>query len=95
MAILSEKKRGAEDNFFSINNSGLFAFFFVFYFGCTRWHVGSQFPNQGSNLRPLLWKHGFLITGLPGKSLNFFNLLKKKTVFIEPGKEQASMKAGG
>ena len=74
MAILSEKKRGAEDNFFPINNSGLFAFFFVFYFGCTRWHVGSQFPNQGSDLHPLHWKHGFLITGLPGKSLNFFNL---------------------
>ena len=28
MVILSERKRGAEDNFFSINTSGLFAFFF-------------------------------------------------------------------
>ena len=85
MVILSEKKRGAEDNFFSINTSGLFAFFF----GCTRWHVGSQFPNQGSNLRPLHWQHGFLTTGLPGKSLNFFNFLKKNTDFsLNPGKSR-------
>ena len=29
---------------------------------------GSYFPNQGSNLHPLHWKHGLLTTGLPGKS---------------------------
>ena len=31
--------------------------------------MGSQFPDQGSNPRPLLWKHGGLTTGPPGKSL--------------------------
>ena len=30
-------------------------------------HVGSQFPNQGSILTLLHWKHGVLATGLPGK----------------------------
>ena len=34
-------------------------------------HVGSQFPNQGSNLHPLRWKHGVLAPGPPGKSLFF------------------------
>ena len=45
----------------------LFPFFFLF--GCATQHAGSQFPNQGLNLRPLHWKHGALTTGLPGKSL--------------------------
>ena len=27
-----------------------------FFFGCTTLHVGSQLPDQGSNLRPLHWK---------------------------------------
>ena len=31
-------------------------------------HSGSQFPNQGSNPRPLQWKHGILTTGPPRKS---------------------------
>ena len=30
--------------------------------------MGSQFPDQGSNLRPLHWKCGVLTTGPPGKS---------------------------
>ena len=30
-------------------------------------HVGSYFPNQGSNPHPLHWKGGFLTTGPPGK----------------------------
>jgi len=33
-------------------------------------HVGSQFPNQESNLCPLQWKHRVLTTGHPGKSQN-------------------------
>ena len=33
-------------------------------------HVGSQFPNQGLNLRPL--KGGVSTTGLPGKSFKLF-----------------------
>ena len=31
-------------------------------------HEGSQFPDQGSNLCPLQWKHRVLTTGPPGKS---------------------------
>ena len=30
--------------------------------------MGSQFPDQGSNQRPLQWKRGVLTTGPPGKS---------------------------
>ena len=41
---------------------------FLFFFGCTVWHVGSYFPDQGLNPRPLHWKHGVLTTGPPGKS---------------------------
>ena len=33
-------------------------------------HVGSQFPNQGSNLCSLQWKHRILTTGSPGKSFS-------------------------
>ena len=41
------------------------------------WHAGSLavaygnlFPDQGSNLGPLHWKHGVLATGPPGKCLH-------------------------
>ena len=40
------------------------------FFAATKWHVGSQFRNQGWNSHPLHWKWGVLTTGLPGKSLN-------------------------
>ena len=33
-------------------------------------HIESQFPGQGSNTQPLYWKHGILMTGPPGKSMN-------------------------
>ena len=46
-----------------------FFFFNICLFGHAMWHVGSLFPNQGSNLRPLPWKHGVLTTGPPGKAL--------------------------
>ena len=46
----------------------LFFFYFLFFFCCTGQHVGSQFPNQGLNPRPLQWKHRDLTTALPGKS---------------------------
>ena len=36
-------------------------------FGCTAQHVGSKFPNQGSNPHPLHWQQRVLTTGL-GKS---------------------------
>ena len=31
-------------------------------------NVTFKFPNQGSNLCPLHWRHGVLTTGPPGKS---------------------------
>ena len=46
-----------------------FLFLLFLLFGHTVQHVGSQFPDQGSNLHPLHWKHGILISGPPGKSL--------------------------
>ena len=55
-------------------------FLFVYLFGSARsqlQHVGSlvvtrgiKFPDQGSNLRPLLWEYRALTTRPPGKSLN-------------------------
>lgn len=38
------------------------------FFGCTMQHVGSQFPDQGSNVHPLRQKCGVLSTELPWKS---------------------------
>ena len=38
-----------------------------FFFGYAMWHVGSQFPDQGSNPHSQHWKLGVLATGLPGK----------------------------
>ena len=45
------------------NQNWLFLFF-----DHTMWHVGSQFPNQGSNPSPLHWKCRVLTTRPPGKS---------------------------
>ena len=49
-----------------------------------RRHVGSQFPDQGSNLSPLHWKCGVLTTGWPGMSpilsLFFPIIYKQKTI---------------
>ena len=44
-------------------------FILFIYLGCTTRHVGSQFPDQGSDLCPLQWKLRVLTTELPGKSL--------------------------
>ena len=41
-------------------------------------HMGSQFPDQGSNPYPLQQKPGVLTTGLPGKSLQLISCNKKK-----------------
>ena len=46
-------------------------FFVCLFFGCAMRYAGSQFPVQGSNPRPLQWKHRVLTTGPPGKSLFF------------------------
>ena len=54
---------------FSVMRDNKLPFFF---FGCTAQHVGSQFPDQGSNPCPLQWKCGVLTTGLPGNSSLIF-----------------------
>ena len=51
--------------------------FLFFFSGCVTRHVGSQFPDQGLNPRPLHWKRG-----PPGKSPYFYiltmNMWKQK-----------------
>ena len=42
--------------------------FFSLLFFLVFLHMGSWFPDQGSNLCPPYWKHGVLTTGPPGKS---------------------------
>ena len=44
--------------------------FLINFFGHAERHVGSSFPNRGSNPHPLHWKHRVLTIGPPGKSLN-------------------------
>ena len=39
----------------------------LLFFNLTALCVGSYFPNQELNPQPLLWKHGVLTTGPPGK----------------------------
>ena len=46
--------------------SSLFFFFFFFATSCT---CGILVPQPGMEPAPLHWKHGFLTTGLLGKSL--------------------------
>ena len=41
--------------------------FLIIIFNLTALCVGSYFPNQELNPQPLLWKHGVLTTGPPGK----------------------------
>ena len=57
-------------NLWLIVSFAFFPFFsFLFYFlGHPAWHVGSQFPDQRSNLSPLHWKLGVLTTGPLRKS---------------------------
>ena len=55
-------------------------FFFNFFFFLAAQHVESQFPAWGSNPYLLLWQHGVLTTGLPGKSL--FHLFLQAINFL-------------
>ena len=55
---------------------------FIYFFGHTKRHVGSWFPDQGSNLHLLHWEHGILTTRPPGKSLYYFKKEKKKRIPI-------------
>ena len=53
-------------------NISSFLFLFFFKFGCvgsSLRHVGSKFPDQGSDLGPLSWEHGVFIAGSLGKAL--------------------------
>lgn len=46
-----------------------FSFPSFFLLGYTVWPVGSYFPVQGLNPRPLQWKHGLPTTGSPRKAI--------------------------
>lgn len=47
---------------------GFFVVIFFFFFGYATWHVGSQFPNQGQNPRPL---------AVAGEGLNHWTTMMK------------------
>ena len=51
-----------------------------YYFFFLAWHVGSSFPNQGSNPCPLQWKHGILTTGPSGKPMEGNNFKAKNLI---------------
>ena len=53
-----------------------------FFFGHAMQHAGSSFPDQGSNLCPLQWKHGVLTTGLPGKFPRHFFFFVPETFVL-------------
>ena len=69
-------------------NSPLFSFpvldfmsFFFLFLPCHAWHVGSYFPDQGSNPCPLQWKYGTLTSRPPGKpSMFFFFFFKQNKI---------------
>ena len=53
--------------------------FLFFFFHC----AACSFPDQGSNLCPLQWKHGVLTTGPPGNSLSSsFHKLPLSAIFL-------------
>ena len=64
-----------------IKHSITFYLFVELFFGLTAWHVESFFPDQGSNPHPLQWKHEFLTTGPPGKSLQLVILRVARASF--------------
>ena len=53
---------------------------FFFFFGCTTWHAGSQFHNQGWNPCPLQQKYRIITTGSPGKSLKCLSLINRNDI---------------
>ena len=50
----------------------LFYFIVFILFFWAALHSTRNFPDQGSNPRPLQWKHGVLTAGPPGKSIFLF-----------------------
>ena len=56
---------------------GNYSFFF---FAMLQWLAGSLFPDQGSNLYLLQWKHGVLTTGPPEKSQRKLQTRASQTV---------------
>ena len=54
-----------------------------FLFGCAKQHVGSLFPDQGSNPRPLHLKGRVLTNGPPRKSQTSFFFLALQYLLSE------------
>ena len=59
---VGERPCGQQSNAFPLEEGEVF-----YFFGGTAWHLGSYFPEQGSNLCSLRWKHRLLTTGPPEK----------------------------
>ena len=74
---------------FLFRTLGFFCLFFFLYFkkkfGGTLWHMGCEFPDQGSHLHPLHWKGGVLTTAPPGRPQDFsWDLTKSETWTLFP-----------
>ena len=65
-----------DSDFYHLEIPCLKLFFFLIFLAMSysMWDISSQ--TSWSNLHPLHWKHGFLTTGLPGKSLETLFLNK-------------------
>ena len=73
------------------------SFLFFFFFGRAKRPVGSWFPNQGWNPRPLQWKRGALTTGPQGSPdeviLTLFNVLSSGDLLFSSGLKLATLGA--
>lgn len=67
-------------------------FFFLSVFGCATWHVGSSFPNQGSNQHPLHWKLRVFTTRPPWKTLSAALLSEVSVTHSQPWSKMLSGK---
>ena len=77
-----------EGTFYSGHWGFFVCFFFLYFkkkFGGTVWHMGCEFPDQGSHLHPLHWKGGVLTTAPPGRPQDFsWDLTKSETWTLFP-----------
>ena len=66
-------------------------FLFSFFFGHTKQHVGSQFPDQGLNPCPCKWKLGVRTIALPGKFQQSLFKLHKHDLHRSCGKRATAV----
>ena len=70
-SVVRSLRKTTNPDFNTLSSTFFFDLFIIFIYCCTMRHVGSQFPDQGSNPRPLHPEGRFLTTGPPGKSPHF------------------------